>query len=40
MQVLQIKGRDVSLHKATTNPCLGARTVLTNSHWEYVTLWL
>lgn len=40
MTVLRINSRDVGPHKATTRPNLGARTVLTNSHWEYVTLWL
>ena len=37
---LQINGRDVLPHKATVSPNLGARTVLTNSHWEYVSLLL
>jgi YaaC-like protein len=37
---LRIMGRDVKPHKATTGPSLGARTVLTDSHWEYVSLWL
>lgn len=40
MPSVQINGRDLSPHKATTRPDLGARTVLTNSHWEYVALWL
>lgn len=40
MPALRINGRDAGPHKATTRPNLGARTVLTNSHWEYVTLWL
>lgn len=40
MTALRIKSRDARPHKATTNPDLGARTVLTNSHWEYVSLWL
>lgn len=40
MPTLRINGRDVSPHKATVSPNLGARTVLTNSHWEYVALWL
>jgi hypothetical protein len=40
MPVLRINDRDVGPHKATTTPKLGARTVLTNSHWEYVALWL
>lgn len=40
MPALRLNDRDVKPHKATTNPNLGARTVLTNSHWEYVALWL
>lgn len=40
MPALRINGRDVGPHKATMSPSLGSRTVLTNSHWEYVTLWL
>ncbi|WP_186204206.1 YaaC family protein [Burkholderia gladioli] len=40
MPTLRINGRDVGPHKATSSPNLGARTVLTNSHWEYVALWL
>ncbi|MYZ53057.1 YaaC family protein [Malikia spinosa] len=38
--LITINGRELKLHKATTSPQLGARTVLTNSHWEYVSLWL
>ena len=37
---IQINGRDVKFHKATTNAALGERTVLTNSPWDFVTLWL
>ncbi|MBB3643724.1 YaaC family protein [Variovorax atrisoli] len=40
MPTLRVNGRDAGPHKATVNPSLGARTVLTNSHWEYVALWL
>lgn len=40
MTTLRINGRDVGPHKASKSPTLGARTVLTNSHWEYVSLWL
>lgn len=40
MPILRINGRDAGPHKATISPNLGARTVLTNSHWEYVALWL
>lgn len=40
MPTLRINGRDVKPHKATVGPNLGARTVLTDSHWEYVSLWL
>lgn len=40
MPTLSINGRDVGPHKATVSPNLSARKVLTNSHWEYVDLWL
>jgi len=40
MPTLRINDRDVGPHKATMSPNLCARTVLTNSHWEYVSLWL
>lgn len=40
VDTIKIKGRELRPHKATTCPQLGARTVLTNSHWEYVSLWL
>jgi hypothetical protein len=40
MTTLRVNGRDAGPHKATISPSLGARTVLTNSHWEYVSLWL
>lgn len=37
---VRVGGRDLKPHKATVNPKLAARTVLTTSHWEYVSLWL
>jgi YaaC-like Protein len=37
---ITINGRELKPHKATTSAQLAARTVLTNSHWEYVSLWL
>jgi YaaC-like Protein len=37
---LRLNGRDVSLHKAVMHPAFGTRTVLTNSPWTYVALWL
>ncbi len=37
---VRIRGRDLRPHKATVNPTLGARTVLTNSPWDFVSLWL
>lgn len=40
MTVLYINGRVAEPHKATKSPNLGSRTVLTDSHWEYVSLWL
>jgi hypothetical protein len=39
-EFVKIGGRHVRPHKATSAPQLGARNVLTNSHWEYVALWL
>src|SRR5262249_47524890 len=38
--VVRLDGRDLKLHKATVSPSLGAKTVLTNSPWEFVSLWL
>jgi YaaC-like Protein len=38
--VVRLDGRDLKLHKATVGPSLGAKTVLTNSPWEFVSLWL
>ena len=37
---LQVAGRDLEPHKAAVSPILGARTVLTNSPWTFVRLWL
>src|SRR5207237_9909292 len=37
---VRVNGRDVRPHKATVSPLLGARTVLTKSPWEFVSLWL
>lgn len=37
---ITIQGRELKPHKATTSAQLGAKTVLTSSHWEYVSLWL
>lgn len=37
---IKLKGRDLKPHKANRSPTLGSRTVLTNSPWEYVALWL
>ena len=39
-EIIRVNDRDLKPHKATTGPILGARTVLTNSHWEFVSLWL
>lgn len=35
-----IDGRELKPHKAIISPILTSRTVLTNSHWEFVSLWL
>lgn len=40
MESLKANGRDLKPHKATISPQLSARTVLTNSPWEFVALWL
>ncbi|WP_207896862.1 YaaC family protein [Rubrivivax gelatinosus] len=37
---MKLFGRDVKPHKATCEADFGGRTVLTNSPWEYVKLWL
>lgn len=37
---IKLNGRDLKPHKSTRSPELGMRTVLTNSPWEYVALWL
>jgi len=37
---IRIGGRDLRPHKASVRPQLGARTVLTNSPWNFVSLWL
>lgn len=37
---VRLSGRDLKPHKATISPLLDARTVLTNSPWEFVSLWL
>lgn len=37
---VKLHGREVRPHKATRSPEFGSRTVLTNSAWEYVSLWL
>jgi hypothetical protein len=38
--VVRLDSRDLKLHKATVSPSLDAKTVLTNSPWEFVSLWL
>lgn len=37
---VRLNGRELKPHKATVSPLLDARTVLTNSPWEFVSLWL
>jgi hypothetical protein len=37
---LRLGGRDVTPRKAIISPTFGAKTVLTNSPWTYVSLWL
>ncbi len=40
ISLVRLDGRDLKLHKATIAPSLEAKTVLTNSPWEFVSLWL
>lgn len=37
---VQINGRDLKPHKATTNASLDSRNVLTDRPWQFVDLWL
>lgn len=37
---IRLRGKDLKPHKATVAPLIDARTVLTNSPWEFVSLWL
>jgi hypothetical protein len=37
---VKLKGREVEPYKAVVSPLIGERTVLTNSPWTYVGLWL
>jgi uncharacterized protein (UPF0332 family) len=37
---IKVKGRELRPHKAILEPLLGAPTVLTESPWTYVALWL
>lgn len=37
---IKLKGRKIKPHKAILNPHLNSKTVLTNSPWEFVELWL
>ncbi|MGE5604724.1 MAG: YaaC family protein, partial [Bacteroidota bacterium] len=34
------KNRELTLHKAINNPCFESKTVLTDSCWRYVEMWL
>jgi hypothetical protein len=37
---IKLKGRELRPHKSIVGPLLGSRTVLTNSPWTFVALWL
>jgi hypothetical protein len=37
---IKLKGREVKPHKAILNPLLNSKTVLTNTPWVFVELWL
>jgi hypothetical protein len=38
--VISHKGKALTLHKAVTSPHFNEKTVLVNSTWDYVDLWL
>lgn len=40
VEPVRLNGRVLALHKATVRPEFGVRTVLTNSPWRFVNLWL
>ena len=40
MPTAKFKGRDLKPHKAAVGALFGEKTVLTNSPWEFVSLWL
>lgn len=40
MPAARFKGRDLKPHKAAVGAVFGKKTVLTNSPWEFVSLWL
>jgi hypothetical protein len=37
---VKLNQREIGPHKAVVAPLLGSRTVLTNSPWTFVALWL
>ena len=37
---IQLKGKPVSVHKATVKPNFNSRTVIVSDTWQYVSLWL
>ena len=39
-EAIKLHTREIKPHKATSSAEFGSRTVLTNSPWEYVSLWL
>lgn len=40
LQSIKVSGRDVQPHKCVKSPSFTSRTVLTNSPWQFVELWL
>ncbi|HEG4448328.1 hypothetical protein FT688_11725 [Aeromonas hydrophila] len=40
LQSIKVSGRDVQPHKSVKDPNFTSRTVLTNSPWQFVELWL
>lgn len=40
LQAIKVSGRDVQPHKCVKSPNFTSRTVLTNSPWQFVELWL
>ena len=40
LQLIKIKGKEITPQKSIKSPIIGSKNVLTNSRWEFVELWL